>query len=87
LDPCRVAGGAEQQPPHAAHYTFGYCNALHQLLRRVGAEGIPEVERPVGRWFAAHSPAERAQLQTAMVARQLSLGHPLFEGPEAAISP
>jgi hypothetical protein len=87
LHPCRVAGGAEKQPPHKTHYASAYCNALHQLSKRIGFEGSPEVERPVGRWFADHSPAERAQLQTAMVARQLSLSHPLFEEPEATISP
>jgi hypothetical protein len=33
----------------------------------------------VARYLAAHSPTERAQLQTAMVARRLSLGRALYE--------
>ena len=33
----------------------------------------------VARYLAAHSPTERAQLQTAMVARRLSLGQTLHE--------
>src|SRR5262249_20037620 len=33
----------------------------------------------VARYLAAHSPPERAQLQTAMVARRLSLGQALHE--------
>jgi hypothetical protein len=33
----------------------------------------------VARYLAAHSPTERAQLQTAMVARRLSLGQALHE--------
>jgi hypothetical protein len=33
----------------------------------------------VARYIAAHSPTERAQLQTAMVARRLSSGEALFE--------
>jgi hypothetical protein len=33
----------------------------------------------VARYLAAHSPTERAQLQTAMVARRLSLGEALHE--------
>jgi nitrite reductase/ring-hydroxylating ferredoxin subunit len=33
----------------------------------------------VARYLAAHSPTERAQLQTAMVARRLSLGEALYE--------
>ena len=33
----------------------------------------------VARYIAAHSPTERAQLQTAMVARRLSNGEALFE--------
>jgi nitrite reductase/ring-hydroxylating ferredoxin subunit len=34
----------------------------------------------VARYVAAHSPTERAQLQTAMVARRLSLGQAIHEG-------
>src|SRR3974377_1057882 len=33
----------------------------------------------VARYIAAHSPTERAQLQTAMVARRLSLGQAIHE--------
>jgi hypothetical protein len=33
----------------------------------------------VARYLAAHSPTERAQLQTAMVARRLSLGQAVYE--------
>ena len=33
----------------------------------------------VARYLAAHSPTERGQLQTAMVARRLSLGQALYE--------
>lgn len=40
----------------------------------------------VARYLAAHSPTERARLQTAMVARRLSLGHALFEEAEEAVS-
>jgi nitrite reductase/ring-hydroxylating ferredoxin subunit len=36
----------------------------------------------VARYVAAHSPTPRAQLQTAMVARRLSLGQALHEAPE-----
>jgi nitrite reductase/ring-hydroxylating ferredoxin subunit len=40
----------------------------------------------VARYLAAHSPTERAQLQTALVARRLSLGHALYEtDPDDAI--
>ena len=45
-------GGAEKQPPHETRRTSTYCNARHQLLKPVGIEGIPEVERTAGRWFA-----------------------------------
>ena len=38
----------------------------------------------VARYLAAHSPTERAQLQTAMVAHRLSLGQVLHEEAEAA---
>jgi hypothetical protein len=38
----------------------------------------------VARYLAAHSPTERAQLQTAMVARRLSLGQALHEGEAGA---
>jgi hypothetical protein len=33
----------------------------------------------VARYIAAHSPTERAQLQTAMVARRLTLGKAVHE--------
>jgi hypothetical protein len=33
----------------------------------------------VARYIAAHSPTERAQLQTAMVARRLSRGEAIYE--------
>jgi nitrite reductase/ring-hydroxylating ferredoxin subunit len=36
----------------------------------------------VARYIAAHSPTERSQLQTAMVARRLSLGEDLHEGDD-----
>ena len=36
----------------------------------------------VARYVAAHSPTPRAQLQTAMVARRLSLGQALHDEPE-----
>jgi nitrite reductase/ring-hydroxylating ferredoxin subunit len=36
----------------------------------------------VARYIAAHSPAERAQLQTAMVARRLSLGEAVHEADD-----
>jgi hypothetical protein len=48
-----------------------------------GAEGR-HILIAVARYLAAHSPTERAQLQTAMVARRLSLGDPLYEDPEEA---
>ena len=38
----------------------------------------------VARYLAAHSPTERAQLQTAMVARRLSLGQALYEAEVGA---
>ncbi len=38
----------------------------------------------VARYLAAHSPTERAQLQTAMVARRLSLGQALYEAESGA---
>jgi nitrite reductase/ring-hydroxylating ferredoxin subunit len=38
----------------------------------------------VARYLAAHSPTERAQLQTAMVARRLSLGQALHEAEAAS---
>jgi hypothetical protein len=36
----------------------------------------------VARYIAAHSPTERAQLQTAMVARRLSLGEAIHEAQD-----
>jgi nitrite reductase/ring-hydroxylating ferredoxin subunit len=36
----------------------------------------------VARYVAAHSPTERAQLQTAMVARRLNLGEAIYEAPD-----
>jgi hypothetical protein len=39
----------------------------------------------VARYLAAHSPTERAQLQTAMVARRLSLGQALHEDEGGSI--
>ena len=42
----------------------------------------------VARYLAAHSPTERAQLQTAMVARRLSFGEALHETEDGeAIQP
>jgi hypothetical protein len=40
----------------------------------------------VARYLAAHSPTERAQLQTAMVARRLSLGEVLHETEDGRAS-
>ena len=39
----------------------------------------PVILIAVARYIAAHSPTERAQLQTAMVARRLSLGEAIHE--------
>ena len=36
----------------------------------------------VARYIAAHSPTERAQLQTAMVARRLSRGEAIYESED-----
>jgi len=36
----------------------------------------------VARYIAAHSPTERAQLQTATVARRLSLGQAVYEAED-----
>jgi hypothetical protein len=36
----------------------------------------------VARYIAAHSPTERAQLQTAMVARRLSRGEAIYEAED-----
>ena len=41
----------------------------------------------VARYIAAHSPTERAQLQTAMVARRLSLGEVVYEAQDEESSP
>lgn len=41
----------------------------------------------VARYIAAHSPTERAQLQTAMVARRLSLGEAIHEAQDEEESP
>ena len=41
----------------------------------------------VARYIAAHSPTERAQLQTAMVARRLSLGEVVHEAQDEESSP
>ena len=41
----------------------------------------------VARYIAAHSPTERAQLQTAMVARRLSLGEVVHEAQDELDSP
>ena len=41
----------------------------------------------VARYIAAHSPTERAQLQTAMVARRLSLGEVVHEAQDEELSP
>jgi hypothetical protein len=41
----------------------------------------------VARYIAAHSPTERAQLQTAMVARRLNLGEAIHEAGDEEESP
>jgi hypothetical protein len=41
----------------------------------------------VARYIAAHSPTERAQLQTATVARRLSLGEVIHEAQDELDSP
>jgi hypothetical protein len=49
--------------------------------RGAGAEGS-HILIAVARYLAAHSPTERAQLQTADVARRLTRGQSLHEASE-----
>ena len=50
-------------------------------MRKAGAWSKPSQSAVTGiaRYIAAHSPTERAQLQTAMVARRLSRGEAIYE--------
>lgn len=53
-----------------------------------GCERLRRVSQvAVARYVAAHSPTERAQLQTARVARRFSLGEAVYEGEDEEGSP
>jgi nitrite reductase/ring-hydroxylating ferredoxin subunit len=64
----------------ADFHTYQMLEAGVQQFREWGGgEEGRHILIAVARYLAAHSPTERAQLQTAMVARRLSLGQELFE--------
>jgi nitrite reductase/ring-hydroxylating ferredoxin subunit len=56
---------------------------IRQYREWAGGDEGRHILIAVARYLAAHSPTERAQLQTAMVARRLSLGQALHEEAEA----
>ena len=63
----------------ADFHTFQMLEAGVRQYREWGGEEGRHILIAVARYLAAHSPTERARLQTAMVAHRLSLGQALHE--------
>ena len=63
----------------AEFHTFQMLEAGVQQYRQWGERMGRHILIAVARYLAAHSPTERAQLQTAMVARRLSRGESIHE--------
>jgi hypothetical protein len=68
----------------ADFHTFQMLEAGVRQYREWGGDEGRHILIAVARYLAAHSPTERARLQTAMVARRLSLGQALHEGEATA---
>jgi nitrite reductase/ring-hydroxylating ferredoxin subunit len=68
----------------ADFHTFQMLEAGVRQYREWGGDEGRHILIAVARYLAAHSPTERARLQTAMVARRLSLGQALHEGEPTA---
>jgi hypothetical protein len=68
----------------AAFHTYQMLEASVRQYREWGAAGTEggHILIAVARYLAAHSPTERAQLQTADVARRLTRGQSLREATE-----
>jgi nitrite reductase/ring-hydroxylating ferredoxin subunit len=66
----------------AEFHTFQMLEAGVQQYRQWGERMGRHILIAVARYLAAHSPTERAQLQTAMVARRLSRGEIIHEQDE-----
>jgi len=69
----------------ADFHTFQMLEAGVRQYREWGGDEGRHILIAVARYLAAHSPTERARLQTAMVARRLSLGQALHEGEATAV--
>jgi hypothetical protein len=67
----------------AEFHTYQMLEAGQQQYREWG-ESVAgrQILIAVARYIAAHSPTERAQLQTAMVARRLSRGEAIYESED-----
>ena len=64
----------------AEFHTYQMLEAGVQQYRQWGESAAGgHILIAVARYIAAHSPTERAQLQTAMVARRLSRGEAIYE--------
>ncbi|MGA7371968.1 MAG: Rieske (2Fe-2S) protein, partial [Methyloceanibacter sp.] len=67
----------------AEFHTYQMLEAGVQQYRQWrGSAAGHQILIAVARYIAAHSPTERAQLQTAMVARRLSLGEAVHEAED-----
>jgi len=67
----------------AEFHTYQMLEAGVQQYRESGESAAGrQILIPVARYIAAHSPTERAQLQTAMVARRLSRGEAIYESED-----
>ena len=67
----------------AEFHTYQMLEAGVQQYREWGESAAGrQILIAVARYIAAHSPTERAQLQTAMVARRLSRGEALYESED-----
>ena len=64
-------------------HTYQMLEAGVQQCREPGESAVGrQILIAVARYIAAHSPTERAQLQTAMVARRLSRGEAIYESED-----
>ena len=67
----------------AEFHTYQMLEAGVQQYREWGENAVGrQILIAVARYIAAHSPTERAQLQTAMVARRLSRGEAIYESED-----
>ena len=67
----------------AEFHTYQMLEAGVQQYREWGESAAGrQILIAVARYIAAHSPTERAQLQTAMVARRLSRGEAIYEAED-----